>query len=426
MFRELNQQLKTQIPSYAGEPIFELHPAQLYGYMEAVWETWRRLDEGSLTSPPGSSSPTGAKAVVVALGTADRRAHGREGPPLPHLSEPIIALLRARDTGLGSLIPGPRPALDVEAAVRVVLEKLFQPGAQKHVVTPWLHLIYAYLIENTRLLDILGRVIQQSLTDEAFGTLSDRSFRWMRVTEDLFFRDGPSSLIPSITSALRRDVGATRRNAYWRFFGMDLNHGAEDGGAYPYLKAQVANTDFVRTLQDLLRELWRGFVNAGNSSGPKPTDDANISELLAKLKTMLIARRLSTTGGAQSRANLAREEFVAVTTLEWFAMAVDSDTPIVLDLKASGEQPEDRAKLLGDRAKVAAHGRSRNFFQLAARLPSLLREIEEGDWDVRPVAELYDPARANNTSERTTLIVNHWSLATGVDLKSIPVAPGPR
>jgi hypothetical protein len=74
--------------------------------------------------------------------------------------------------------------------------------------------------------------------------------------------------------------------------------------------------------------------------------------------------------------------------------------------------------------KLPAHGRSRSFFQLADTLPGLLREIEEGDWEesVRPTAELYDETVAGNVAARTTEIVNHWSIATGVDLKAVPVA----
>jgi hypothetical protein len=426
MFRELNDQLKLQIPSYSGDPIFELHPAQLYGWMEAVWEMWRRLDEGSLASAHAAPSKTSAKATVVALGTVDRRSPGRDAAHVPVIGDPILALLRSRDAGLGAL-PNRLP-LDVEGAARVVLEQMFRAGARKHATTPWLHLMYAYLIENTRVFEVMAKLLQGSLSDEPFGALSDRSFRWMRLTEELFFREGPASLVGSITSWLRPDIRATRRNAYQRMFGIDLNHGAADGGAYPYTKALVANGDFVKMLQELLRELWRGFVNARNTSGARSTDDANIEELLSKLQTMMTARRLSggIGGGLAGRANLAREEFVAVSTLEWFEMAVDADSPIVADLKANGDEPEDRLRQLGERVKLASHGRSRSFFQLASRLPFLLREIEEGDWKVRPIVELYDPTVANTSSSRTTEIINHWSIATGVDLKSVPVASEPR
>jgi hypothetical protein len=306
-----------------------------------------------------------------------------------------------------------------------VLEKMLKPGRRPLVTTPWLHLMYPYLIENTRAYEIVAKIVQGSVTDEPFGTLSDRSYRWLRLTEEMFFRDGPGSLVTSVTSWLRPDMRATRRNAYYRMFGIDLNHGGSDGGPYPYVKAQVANGEFVRTLQDLLRELWRGFINARNTSGPRTTDDANIIELLLKLRTMMNARRLSGGTGGQSRANLSREEFRAGATMEWIEMTVDTDTPIVVDLKANGDQPEDRLRQLGERVKLPAHGRSRSFFQLSDKLPVFLREIEEGEWDQgngRLTKELYDPDATNSVAGRTTDIINQWSIATGVDMKSVPVS----
>jgi hypothetical protein len=36
---------------------------------------------------------------------------------------------------------------------------------------------------------------------------------------------------------------------------------------------------------------------------------------------------------------LAREEFVHVTTLSWFHLTVESDTPLVAYLKANGADP---------------------------------------------------------------------------------------
>jgi hypothetical protein len=436
MFGELNEQLKSQQVGYPGDararpadPIFELHPAQILGFMEAVWELWRRLDEDSLTTAPGGDktpplpssgrpkvlSDTTVRARVVALGTVDRKgAAATKGDPSIAISDPVLALLRSRDAGFG---PVPHPALDVVQATTAVLTKMLALGPRGFIAAPWKHLKYAYLIENTRARDIQAKLIQWALTDEAFGTLSDESFRWLRLTEDLFFRDGISSLVSSITSRLRPDDCATRRNAYQRMFGIDLNHGQADGGAYPYVKAQTANNDFVRTLQDLLRELWRGFINARNDSGPRTTDDSNIRELLRKLKTMMISRRLSGSGG---RANLSREEFVAVATMEWFELTVATNTAIVVDLKALGDEREDRLRNLGERVKLPAHGKSRSFFQLADRLPVFLREIEDGDWDEpRPVEELYDPDVTGNVATRTTEIINHWTIATGVDLKDL-------
>jgi hypothetical protein len=432
MWTELNDELRKQIqeqdPEYVGDPIFELHPAQLYGFMEAVWEMWRRLDEGSLAHSPGLPSPTAAKATVVAFGNVTTTVETDD--IRPKFSDVILDLLQSRDSALG---PKPdRLQLDVKRAATEVLRQMLRPPATgKPIRTPWLHLMYAYLIENTRAYEILSKVVQGALTGEPFGTLSDTSFRWLRLTEDLFHRDGPSSLVTSITSWLRPDIRATRRNAYHRMFGIDLNPCTADDADYPYVKAAAANTRFVPTLQDLLRELWRGFINSRNQSGPNTTDDGNIREQIRNLKTMMTARRLSS-GSARSRANLARVEFVAGATEEWFHLTVNADTSIVTDLNANGDEPEDRLRNLGERVKLPFHGKSRSFFQLAhlvdqdrptGSLPQFLREIEEGEWDPEGrTGELYNPTIAGNVASRTIDIVNHWSIATGVDLKSVPVA----
>jgi hypothetical protein len=436
MLAELNKRLVDQVGGpktpLGAFPIFELHPLQILGYLEAVWEAWRRLVEANPRTGSESYSVTAANATTVALGNVERhttllKAEGGKAAaatPLPStfvLSDGVLALLRSRDPGFG---PPTRLNLDVVGAVSAELDRMFQPvfirNDFRSIRTPWKHISYAYLIENTNAKEIATRVLQGAFSDEPFGLLSDQSFRWLRLTEDLFFRDGITSLVSSITSSVRPDLRATFRNAYYRFLGIDLNHGAADGGPYPYVKAQAANTDFVRTLQDLLRELWHGFINSNNTSGPKTTDDTHIQELVVKLKTMLNERRLSGGAGSATRANLAREEFVAVATMEWFDLTLRSETPIVVDLKASGDQPEDRLRKLGERVKLPAHGKSRAFFQLSENLPEFLREIEEGEWDenARPVAELYDTKIAGNLSKRTTETANQWMIATGVDLKS--------
>ncbi len=182
----------------------------------------------------------------------------------------------------------------------------------------------------------------------------------------------------------------------------------------------VANADFVPTLQDLLSELWRGYTNRNNQLGPETTDDSNIAELVRKLKIMLAARRLS---GANGRANRAREAFVAVAMMSWFELTVATNTRIVGDLKADADTREDRLSNLGARVKLASHAKSRNLFILADNLPTFLREIEEGEWDLDQ-KPLYDDALLSNVVKRTVDIVNFWSLATRVDLESFPVSTG--
>jgi hypothetical protein len=417
MFIELNEELANPQPnthpSLGPFAISALHPLQLSGFVEAVWETWRRAPRFG-----APLAPTVPRAVVPGLGrTGDRTTPVPQ--PFPVLSDPLVALLRSRD----SLYPVGGGEVDVDL-VNVVepflARQLRSTGRGKNVAPLWRHLIYAYLIENTRIIELFQRVLVEALHDESFGTLSDTTFRWLRLTESLFFRDGESSLIHSITSQARPDIRATRRNAYYRMFGMDLNHGGADGGPYPYVKAANANVDFAKTLQDLLRELWRGHINAGNINGPNTTDVANIDELVDRLKNMLNARRIS---ADNSFTNLAREELVAVATAEWFHLAVSFNSSLTEDLNISATTPDERVRQLGERVKLPAHTKARSFFFLAEDLPPLLRQIELGDFDAPGDQEALF-RNAGPIRDAVLRIISHWSHATGADLKSIPVVDG--
>src|SRR4051812_6192158 len=48
----------------------------------------------------------------------------------------------------------------------------------------WDHLIYAYMIENTRVYEIMGRVIAEYTQGERLGILQrDEAYQWLRTTE---------------------------------------------------------------------------------------------------------------------------------------------------------------------------------------------------------------------------------------------------
>ncbi len=136
------------------------------------------------------------------------------------------------------------------------------------------------MIENTRIYEIFRRVVHEFLHGEKLGVPgSAESQRWLRTTEELFYRDPPPFFITAITGYTRPDIHATRRNAYQRMFGMDLNHGTDDNKPYPYVKAEAANSEFVSTFEEFLREVWVGMENVNNTSGANPTDDAKIADL---------------------------------------------------------------------------------------------------------------------------------------------------
>ncbi|ORA35929.1 hypothetical protein [Mycobacterium aquaticum] len=286
----------------------------------------------------------------------------------------------------------------------------------------WDHLIYAYLIENTRLLPIFFRVVTEFLHGERLEVPSPTTQQWLRTTEALFMRDLPSRSIGAITSSVRPDLEATRRNAYYRLFGVDLNHGANNGAPYSYVRAQAANTGLIRTFEDFLREVWTASENYRNTSGINSKDDAAIATHARDMQDMLTTRRRF--------GNLAREEFVIVSMLSWFDLTLESNNSVVVDLKATAASPEERLRKIGERVGLAPHAQSESFFRLAPRMSPLFRHIEEGVYNsISAVSALY----ANPTSgppnqlRRDMLdIINQWSIATGRDMKAKRTTPTPR
>jgi hypothetical protein len=280
----------------------------------------------------------------------------------------------------------------------------------------WHHLIYAYMIENTRAYEILGRVIAEFTQGERLGILQeDAAYQWLRTTEELFYKDASPIQPFNLVSRIRPDIAATRRNAYYRMFGMDLNHGRDGSPTYPYTKPPVANREFVATFEDFLREVWRAIENARNFLANNPTDFPAIQDLADRLQNMLTARR----GGAFDRPNLSREEFLAVNLMGWMHLTLLFDTAIVRALSAAGPSPEERLRQVGDRVGLPAHGRSHSYFLIAPRVSQLLIAIERGDFNSRAGAESL--AAPGPIQTMVSDVIHHWSLISGRDMKSAPV-----
>ena len=284
----------------------------------------------------------------------------------------------------------------------------------------WNHLIYAYMVENTRIFEIFQRVLQEYLFGEGLEVPSNETQRWLRSAEDLFYRDAPSSQLAAITSYVRPDIRASRRNAYFRFFGMDLNHGTVDNRPYPYEKPKAANREFVQIWEEFLREIWRGIENSINTSGVNATDDAAIANLARQLYDILRVRR--------RHGNLSREEFIHVASMSWFHLTIEFDSPIVVDLKSEATSPEERLRKIGERVGIPAHAKSESYFVLAEAMSRLLIDIEMGLFnDAGNVRALYaPPPPRNELREDVMAVITQWAMATGRDLKAGKVEVSPR
>ena len=292
---------------------------------------------------------------------------------------------------------------------------LFPPSDRIGGPALWDPLIYAYMIENTRIFEVFRRVLHELLHGEKLGTPRPEATAWLRTTEELFYNDVAPYRITNITSQIRADLRATRRNAYQRMFGMDLNHGMDDGKPYSYMRAEAANSEFVATFEEILREVWIGMSYVTATSSSNPTDNSKIQELVQKLYNMLRSRR--------QNGNLSREEFAAVSAMSWFHLTVEFNSAIVNSLRAEATGTEQRLFKIAERVGLPAHGLSKNFFDVADPLSRILILIETGVFDNNPAAipALYTPAPGGPEGDMR-LIITHWTAITGHDVKARKVA----
>lgn len=393
MFRTLARLLNDPTlsnPSAGYSPkVFEIHPYQLSQWLEATW-TWNNTVAEWL----GSVSPyLGNPGIVSALG-------------LPESPDAVLThgFLRSGIPQLAAQVP------------RFTLAPDLAPGQNlaHGVGLPWEHAAYALIIESTGVYEILAEVTRRYVVGETLEPPSQQTQQWVRATEELFFRDPPLFHITGTASQFRPDTRITRRNLYWRLLGMDLPHPLPP--AYPAPGREqpwkrdigVANTRFHELWLELLRQVWIGYENVTNTSGANPTDPAYIAEVCRYLKDMLDMRRLN--------GQLAREEFVAVSQLSWFHLTVESDTPLIVDLRAQGSDPYDRLVKIGERVGMKASPRSWELFQIADLVSTVLRFIELRSFDSSAQAEtLY---KGNTTLQRDMIrIIDLWEMATGDSIK---------
>ena len=199
---------------------------------------------------------------------------------------------------------------------------------------------------------------------------------------------------------------------------MDLNHGTDDNKPYQYIKADAANNEFVATFEEFLGEVWIGMTNCANIAGANPTDDAKIAILAERLHDMFISRR--------QYGNLSREEFAIVSMMSWFHLTLETNLPIIVDLRAEAEGPEQRLFKIAERVGLPAHGLSKSYFDIANAISEILIQIETSFYNSANVANiplLYNPMLAGSAEPLMRQIITHWSIITGRDMKARKVVP---
>jgi hypothetical protein len=277
--------------------------------------------------------------------------------------------------------------------------------------TGWDHLIYAYLIENTRIFDIFAKVVETCCSCEDLGRLSPESRVFARTTQDLIFSDPPPTTIWNVTGRAYPDEISQRMAAYRSMLGIELNHAAAITAAHRFAKPADSNVDFIETFEALAGMLWRGFVNVHNFAGPNDTDNQAIVNAARRLSCMFAARR--------EGCIFAREELRAVAVMSWLHLAVSFNSPIVIDLQAQASCPEERLYGIARRVGLPADPRSQALFALAQPFSKLLTLIENGGLDNAELAQgLYT---CEDGRSLLGSVIGNYSIAMGHDVKALPV-----
>ena len=405
MFRSLAQLLTPR----DRNDVFLVHPLQLSRWLDEAW--------ASASTVPSFGHPTSARPPFISdVDIID----------ILDLPKPAVGNLQEIAPAGIDFIGGrvQDPDVFTNQAYRVVNNSGSDSITSAGLV--WHHLIYAYLIESTGVYEVMAEVVRRLVVGETLNTLSAPAIKWLRSTEELFFRDPPLFSISGAVSEVRPNDRVNQRNAYWRMFEMDLPHPlpsrwAGSGGTGEGLwKSDIGggvNSGFREKWTELLRQVWLGIENARNESGPNATDREYVALLARALKDMMNMRRR---GG-----QLAREEFVYVSTMAWFHLTLESDSPIVKDLRADATSEADRLAKIAQLVGMQPAPRARELFELADLMSTLLRVIELGDFDTGEKAEtLYIPL-AGGVNEQLLRDMNRtidlWQSATGERVKDRPI-----
>lgn len=277
------------------------------------------------------------------------------------------------------------------------------------------HLIYAYLLENTRILQIFEKMIDKYSIDEEFGISGDpEAVGWIRNSFNLFL---------SKVEHGNNNNDSKRRNAYWRMFGMDLAFGENisGGAAVPYFKANSSNQQFIIVFEKYLSEIWRGYMNANNTSGPDSTDLNIITNLSIQLKELLLARR-GVGGLTYSNQNLSNEEFNAVLITSWFTFIISYNSPVVEFLNCQSSTIGERLIKIGSKVGIPAHGKCQFLFEMAGSASITLNAVETGSflenttWVDMMLKSI--PGPTEEYMNHFLTIINNWEKATGHNIKN--------
>jgi hypothetical protein len=299
---------------------------------------------------------------------------------------------------------------------------------------PPYHLIFSYLVENTRIAQIFERMISQYVHDEKLTKTNSReAFQWITNTEGLFYTNSKVQDRRGLNSQLRPVSESIRRNAYQRMFGMDLAFGDVNNNAFSYTKAEFANSSFITLFENFLIEVWRGFINANNTSGQNTTDTENLEDIARRLQEMMMSRRTTELDFTNYRYfNLSLEEYSSYMFMYWLFYVVSFDSPVVDYLNCTANTPGERLINIGRKVGLPAHTKSVALLDIAQPMNLVLRSMELGLFNdanflqrvlrslstINPVTNPAPTPQEISILNNLLLIVNNWEKATGHRIKN--------
>ncbi len=287
---------------------------------------------------------------------------------------------------------------------------------------PNLHLVYAYMMENTKMVQIFERILSlyQHGEDLTIPTVTGNgnTRKWIDNTASLFYSNSPYA-VWNENSLLGSNFEAIRRNAYYRLLGMDLNHGIGEKGTQPvaYQRANHTNLGFTELFENFLKQCWQMMINFNNTSNINTTDLVALQELANAIRNMLLSRR-STENNLDNYAvlNLSKAEYASVVMFQWFYHSLSYNSPIVVEMSAEAGTPADRLSRLGQRVGIPCHSKSSFFIDLAPLMATLLRLFELDEIDSNYITAIANPT--TRPYALITSILNNYQLATGKNLKN--------
>jgi hypothetical protein len=310
--------------------------------------------------------------------------------------------------------------------------------------SPGYHIIYSYLLENTRVLQIFERVIEKYFQDEDLGVIPQgmsNVYQWLINSERIFFKD-EGSRSANIRSLLRPVYDANRRNAYNRMLGMDLAFGGINSGSgdsFPYFKAKASNQQFIALFERYLTEIWQGYINARNTSGANTTDVNQAVDLALQIQELMQARRGGSTNpgpgltrDTYSNTNLSREEYSSAILLSWFTFIISSDTDVVRFLNCQSSTIGERLQKIGNKVGVPAHSKCQSLFEMAGAANQIMILLETGGsldnpgWVQTMLSSLnpplapavFIPTIQSDYMNNFLTLINNWEKTTGHKIKN--------